>query len=170
MLKIPFICPLENGLHARPASELEQRASAFDARIELCNLRNQRRADARSVLAMIGADAVYQDPCELLIDGHDEEAAYQALSRFIHDEFADCDTPVAAAADRPEQPLPMFLAQTTSAFVRGNGVSPGLAQGTTLLLGTVDLQALAQQQEPEEPAVQHKAMQHALAQVRQQLR
>lgn len=170
MLKISFICPLENGLHARPASELEQRVSAFDARIDLCNLRNQRRADACSVLAMIGADVIYQDPCELLIDGHDEDAAYQALSRFIHDEFAGCDTSVAAVADRSEQPLPVFLAQTTSPFVRGNGVSPGLAFGRTMLLGAVDLQALAQQQEPEEPAIQHKAMQHALAQVRQQLR
>ncbi|MCS4274332.1 MULTISPECIES: phosphoenolpyruvate--protein phosphotransferase [Raoultella] len=170
MLKIPFICPLENGLHARPASELEQRVSAFAARIELCNLRNQRRADARSVLAMIGADVVYQDPCELVVDGLDEDAAYQMLSRFIHDEFAGCDTPVVAVADRPEQPLPVFLAQTTSPFVCGSGVSSGLAQGEALLLGTVDLHALAQRQEPEEPAAQHEAMQHALAQVRLQLR
>lgn len=170
MLKISFICPLENGLHARPASELEQRASAFDARIELCNLRNQRQADARSVLAMIGADVVYQDPCELVIDGNDEAAAHQALSRFIHDEFAGCDTPVMVVSSRSEQPLPVFLAQITSPFIRGNGVSPGLAFGRTMLLGAVDLLALAQQQEPEAPAAQHEAMQHALLQVRQQLR
>lgn len=49
-------------------------------------------------------------------------------------------------------------------------MSPGLALGRTMLLGTVDLWALAQQQEPEESAAQHNAMQHALLQVRQQLR
>ena len=95
MLNIRFTCPLPNGLHARPASALEQRVSAFQARVQIGNLRNQRQADVRSVLAMIGTDILYQDPCELVIEGEDESAAHQALTQFVRQEFAACDEPVA---------------------------------------------------------------------------
>lgn len=119
MLTIQFNCPLENGLHARPASELEQRVAVFRSAILIRNLRNQRQADARSVLAMIGCDILFQDPCELVIDGEDEQAAHQTLSRFLLEEFAGCDEPAAMIVDDSGQPLPVFLSLTESALLRG---------------------------------------------------
>ncbi|MBV8044043.1 phosphoenolpyruvate--protein phosphotransferase [Pluralibacter sp.] len=169
MLKIRFTCPLPNGLHARPASALEQRVNAFGARVLIVNLRNERQADARSVLAMIGTDILHQDPCELVITGDDEAAAHQALQQFITQEFADCDEPVMQTQRFPETPLPVFLAQTRAETLRGNGVSAGLAQGVALYPGVPDLYRLAGQEASTAPEVQHDALQAALQQVRMQL-
>lgn len=169
MLKISFHCPLENGLHARPASALEQRVNAFRADIQIVNLRNQRQADARSVLAMIGTDILYQDPCELLLDGEDEVVAHQALSRFIHEEFAGCDEPAVSIIQQTVHPLPVYLAQTTAETLRGNGVSLGMAQGIVMHIGTVDLFRLAEQEEANVYAIRYQQIQTALQRVRRQL-
>ncbi|WP_312952546.1 phosphoenolpyruvate--protein phosphotransferase [Superficieibacter sp.] len=167
MRKISFIFPLENGLHARPASEFEQRVMAFRARFTFHNLRNQRQVDARSVLALIGADVLYQDACELLIDGEDEQAAHQALEAFIVNELAGCDEALpASASDAHQQPLPVFLAATTSRYLRGNGVSPGLATGIAVPLGAVDFATLAAREPVQDAASQRQALAQALSRVR----
>lgn len=170
MLNIRFVCPLLNGLHARPASALEQRVSQFQARVQVINLRNQRQADARSVLAMIGADILYQDPCELIIEGLDEAAAHQALNQFLTQEFAGCDEPAMQTADQAARPLPVFLAQTGAETLRGNGVSVGLAQGVAMLLGVANLHQLAELEASAEPVLQREALAMALQRVRAELR
>lgn len=170
MLKIRFTCPLPNGLHARPASALEQRVSPFQARVQISNLRNQRQADARSVLAMIGTDILYDDPCELVIEGEDETAAHQALHLFITQEFAGCDEAIVQTATTMDQPLPVFLAQTRAETLRGNGVSAGLAQGQAMHLGVPDLYQLAEQETATTPSLQREALVAALHQVRGELR
>lgn len=170
MLKIHFICPLPNGLHARPASALEQRVNAFCAHVQIVNLRNERQADARSVLAMIGTDILYQDPCELVITGDDEAAAFQALQQFITQEFASCDESMPPSQNEIDTPLPVFLAQTTAETLRGNGVSGGLALGVAMYSGTPDLYQLAERAVATTSQVQRDALQAALHQVRMQLR
>ncbi|HGH5980068.1 TPA: phosphoenolpyruvate--protein phosphotransferase [Kluyvera georgiana] len=170
MLKIHFTCPLPNGLHARPASALEQRVNAFGAHVQIVNLRNERQADARSVLAMIGTDILYQDPCELVITGDDEAAAFQALQQFITQEFASCDESMPPSQNEIDTPLPVFLAQTTAEILRGNGVSGGLALGVAMYSGTPDLYQLAEREVATTPEVQRDALQAALQQVRMQLR
>ncbi|WP_300003769.1 phosphoenolpyruvate--protein phosphotransferase [uncultured Cedecea sp.] len=169
MLKISFTCPLENGLHARPASALEQRINDFSSSVQIVNLRNNRKADARSVLAMIGTDILYQDACELWLEGEDEAIAHQALSQFIHEEFARCDEPAASITPQVSSPLPVYLAQTTAQILRGNGVSLGMAQGIAVHMGTLDLLHLAQQEEVTVSAVRYQQMQAALQKVRHQL-
>ena len=54
--KIEYRCSLPHGLHARPATQLEVVCQRFRARIEWCNQRNGRCADAKSVLALLGTD------------------------------------------------------------------------------------------------------------------
>jgi len=169
MLIISFTCPLENGLHARPASALEQRLTEFVSSAQIANLRNQRKADARSVLAMIGTDILYQDRCQLLLEGEDEAIAHQALSRFIDEEFAACDEPAASVALQTSSPLPVYLAQTTAQTLRGNGVSLGMAQGIAVHMGALDLLHLAEQEEATVYAIRYQQIQAALQQVRHQL-
>lgn len=170
MLRIRFTCPLPNGLHARPASALEQRVGQFQSLVRIGNLRNQRQADARSVLAMIGTDILHQDPCELVIEGEDEAAAHQMLAQFIRHEFAGCDEPVVQTTMRTDQPLPFFLTQTRADILRGNGVSAGLAIGAAMHLGVPDLHRLAEHELPTPPALQRKALATALRQVHCELR
>ncbi len=169
MLKIEFVCPLENGLHARPASEIEQRVNSFSASITLVNTRNQRHADARSVLAIISADVLYGDPCTLLIEGDDEQDAHRILGAFLDNEFAHCDSPFVQAEAMAEQPLPVFLADTGSHTLRGQGVSAGFAKGMAVCIGTPDLRLMAQGEGDETATEQEHKLQHALETVTAEL-
>jgi fructose-specific PTS system IIA-like component len=55
-LEQEFICPLPSGIHARPASALEEVVRHFASEVNLFNRRTQRRANGKSILAMVGTD------------------------------------------------------------------------------------------------------------------
>jgi multiphosphoryl transfer protein len=70
-LEFQFTCPLPNGVHARPASALEEVASCFGAEILITNRRTDRTANLKSILAIISADIQQHDGCRLNISGPD---------------------------------------------------------------------------------------------------
>lgn len=146
MLTLDFICTLPNGIHARPASEIEQRAQSFSAAITLINLSKKTQANAKSVLGMIGADITYGDQCQFLIEGEDQQAAFERLQAFLRDEFAGCDEPMELSADTHIQPLPVFIEHARPNHLRGNGASKGIGRGVPVHIDCVDLQALSQQE------------------------
>lgn len=47
MLTIEFLCPLPNGIHARPAWELKEQCSQWQSDITFINHRQNTRADAK---------------------------------------------------------------------------------------------------------------------------
>lgn len=98
-LEFQFTCPLPNGIHARPASALEEVASCFGANISLTNRRTGRTANLKSVLAIVGADIRQHDACHLNVVGPDELDAMAALRNFLEHDFPRCD-------DALPQPLP----------------------------------------------------------------
>lgn len=170
MLTISFSCQLPHGIHARPASLLEQKTSPFNAEITLLNQTKLRQANAKSVLAMVGADVVHGDRCQLLIEGPDEQAAFQLLERFIIQEFPHCDEAlVSDAAKSSQQALPVFLSRSTSSCLRGNGVSKGIAKGVPVYLGQPDLHALATQEAPCDAGEQRQRLAQALENTRAEL-
>ena len=130
MLKHHFTCPLPNGVHARPASALEERARAFAAEVNLLNQRTHRTANSKSVLAIIGADIRHNDPCILTVSGPDEQEAMSELTAFLQDVFPHCDDalPVAKNSNH-ERPLPPVLRDAGVTIRRGTAVVPGIAQG-----------------------------------------
>lgn len=67
-LVVEFTCELPNGVHARPASHVESLCNTFKSHIEWHNLRTDRKADARSSLALIGTDTLAGDACRLVIE------------------------------------------------------------------------------------------------------
>ncbi len=69
MTRIAFAFPLADGLHARPASLLQEACLRFDAAVVFRNRRNRRRADAASVLELVGSATVAGDPCLLEVSG-----------------------------------------------------------------------------------------------------
>ncbi|EFE8357589.1 PTS transporter subunit EIIA [Escherichia coli] len=79
MLTIQFLCPLPNGLHARPAWELKEQCSQWQSEITFINHRQNAKADAKSSLALIGTGTLFNDSCSLNISGSDEEQAIQFL-------------------------------------------------------------------------------------------
>ncbi|WP_241522934.1 HPr family phosphocarrier protein [Chimaeribacter arupi] len=160
MLTLSFHYPLPHGLHARPAGALARCAARFTSSVTLVNGNNARQANAKSALALVGADVALGNACRLQIDGPDAQAAHQALSHFILHELAGCDTPPAAHAPGTDCALPVFLARTASPVLRGNGVSPGIALGVPVSFTPADLHRLAQREPATDHATQH---QHLLA-------
>ena len=135
-LELLLACPLPNGIHARPASALEAVARGFDSEITLVNQRAGRTANAKSVLALIGADMRFQDPCLLQVTGPDESAALTALVAFWRDDFPQCDHPLPACATPVgEISLPPMLRAAKAVLRAGTPVVSGIGRGRIVRAG-----------------------------------
>ena len=129
-LDLSFSCPLSNGVHARPASALEEVARGFAAEVLILNQRTGRAANAKSVLSLVGADIRFSDPCLLKVSGTDEERAMATLGSFIRNTFPRHDGALPAISlAQGELQLPPVLSNTGAVFRRGTPVVPGIAQG-----------------------------------------
>lgn len=131
-LEFNFVCPLPNGVHARPASAFEEIARAFGAEVILTNARTGRAANGKSVLAIVGADIRNNDPCLMKISGPDEAEAMAVLSGFLTREFPHCDDalpPAPARSSNGKSPLPPVLRETSATVRHGLPVVSGIGQG-----------------------------------------
>lgn len=143
MQTITFICTLPNGIHARPASEIEQRTQAFSSAMTLVNNTKGTRANAKSVLSLVAADITAGDNCVLQIDGCDERVATVALAPFFRSELEHCDTALQHPVTADRQPLPVFIEHAQPRYVRGTGVSTGIACGVPVHIDSPDLLHIA---------------------------
>ncbi len=135
-LELKFACPLPNGIHARPASALEEVARNFVADISLTNDRTGNVANVKSVLAIIGAEVRHRDPCRIVITGADAEAAHAALSDFVRHEFPGCDDPTPASSNLiGEIVLPPVLTQSNQIIRHGKPAVAGIGRGRLVRLG-----------------------------------
>jgi len=73
--------PAEVALHARPAGRLVREAARFQSEIELAA--GDRRASARSILALLALGATGGSELVLRGEGADAEAAVAALAELI---------------------------------------------------------------------------------------
>ncbi|CAN5699507.1 phosphoenolpyruvate--protein phosphotransferase [soil metagenome] len=130
--EIRFDFPLPNGLHARPASHVQELASQFSSTVQITNLRSDAIANAKSVLSMVSADIRQNDALVISISGPDEDRAEAELQRFLRDVLPGCDDEPqeTTAASRNNAPLPRSLRATglTDHF-RGTPVSGGIGIG-----------------------------------------
>ncbi|HLX72115.1 MAG TPA: phosphoenolpyruvate--protein phosphotransferase [Verrucomicrobiae bacterium] len=135
-LDYSFSCPLPNGVHARPASALEEVARGFAADVVLLNQRTGRSANAKSILSIVGADIRFSDPCLLKISGADEEQAMASIGAFIRNSLPRQETalPIIKAVDGELQ-LPPCLQNSGAVFRRGTAVAPGIGQGRIVHVG-----------------------------------
>ncbi len=133
--ELSFRFPLPLGLHARPASLLRDAACAFTSAVTLVNRRSGRRADARSVLALVASATREGDECALLIAGEDEDAAGDALRRLVATELPLCDEGVTAAPPAGgERPLPRALRGDHVSVLRGTAASGGIGRAAALVV------------------------------------
>ena len=70
-----------HGLHARPATGVVERARAFDAKVTL--EANGRRADARSITALLGLGASVGDEVRIIAKGADAMPAIEAIAAIL---------------------------------------------------------------------------------------
>jgi len=161
-LEHAFIFPLPNGLHARPASHLEALTSRFVSNITLTNQRTGAVANAKSVLAMIGADLRHHDPSIITIDGPDERAALAALVAYLRDEFPTVDEPLPPLPGATAMlALPRSLkAAGLKDYFHGTPVTGGIGWGQVAIVGGITLPAGLEAQRATDPAAeQHRATQ-----------
>ena len=127
-----FTCELPNGLHARPASYLVRHTQSYKAGVTLHNLRNNREANAKSVLSLISADVGFHDTCTVVIEGEDSKQALKALRHFVINELPSCDPPLNET--EKTQWLPPSLLNLELDSCRGQATADGWAIGAPVWL------------------------------------
>ena len=142
-IEYKFNCPLPNGLHARPATALMERAHRWHAELHLVNLRTGEVANVRSVIELVAAGVMADDPCLVRCTGEDEVAASAALSRFITEELASLDEPLPSYSNVTSNRIPKTLEGTKAPIYTAVPASPGVGRGTLVVAGGLDLPDLA---------------------------
>ncbi len=75
------------GLHARPATFFIQKANEFKSSIWV--EKEERRANAKSLLGVLSLGITGGTQIKIIADGHDEDAAVDALEKLIVSGFAE---------------------------------------------------------------------------------
>ncbi|MGN5139633.1 phosphoenolpyruvate--protein phosphotransferase [Aeromonas sp. 164P] len=148
--ELAFQCALPNGLHARPASHLEAKCKNFACDIVLTNHRTCKSGSAKSSLALIGTDTLFQDECSLTFQGEQAELAYSQLKDYLENEFHLCDEPLEAVIDHNDVCLPNSLLNHTPKLIHGKPLVRGIAKGKIVKLGGIHLQSYAAEQDAHE--------------------
>ncbi|MEA5136781.1 MAG: HPr family phosphocarrier protein [Candidatus Fimivivens sp.] len=73
------------GLHARPAAQMVKAAAKFKSKITLEG--NGRKADAKSIIMVLGMGLRQNDVITISAEGADEEAAIEILSELVKQRF-----------------------------------------------------------------------------------
>ncbi len=73
---LPFYCELPNGIHARPASAIEQKQLVFN-QIFYFLIKANYAKPMQKCFALVGADVAVGDECYFTISGDDENLAYE---------------------------------------------------------------------------------------------
>lgn len=133
MLTIEFLCPLPNGIHARPAWELKEQCSQWQSDITFINHRQNTRADAKSSLALIGTSTLFNDSCVLNISGCDEEQAKRSLEAWLAHHFIDSDSVQPGQAELAAHPLPRSLLRLNPDLLYGDVLASGVGEGILTL-------------------------------------
>lgn len=73
------------GLHARPAAQMVKAAAKFKSKITLEG--NGRKADAKSIIMVLGMGLRQNDVITISAEGADEEAAIEILTELVKQRF-----------------------------------------------------------------------------------
>lgn len=162
------IVPNPTGLHARPAAVLANKAKQFKSRVFL--QKGNERANAKSVVAIMGLNVGGGDKVHLVASGPDAEKALATLLPLICEGLGDegtkpapapasvCQLDMARPAPRPPRGDPNLL--------RGVAASPGLAVGNVLQLRHEEL---VFPEQGESPNIERRRLDEALEEAMLQL-
>ena len=170
-VEFKFVCPLANGLHARPASLLAEFASDFSSDLSLINLRTGIAANLKSTLAIISADIRSGDECSIRIAGSDEASAGAALLGYITRDLPNSDEPlVESGSERRSGPLPRALLAAGIRCHFGAGVSPGIGKGKSVVVGGMTLPPDLGSERAEDLKKEERRIARAMATVRERIK
>jgi len=166
-----FVCPLPNGLHARPASQLAEFAGRFASELSITNLRNGSTANVKSTLAILSAGILSGDECSVRAAGSDEDRAGPALRDYIARELPKSDEPLTETTAVPRNgALPRSLSSSGTTCHFGVAVSPGIGKGKAVIIGGLALPRELSTAKCEDPKHEERHIERALATVRERIK
>lgn len=123
----PLVIAAGSGLHARPAAVVAARARGYAAEVRL--VKNEREANARSVVSIMALEVDGGDTVTVIARGEDAQAAIAAISDTLSGGIgeAPAGAPAADSALRPTSPA--GTAPEPPGLLRGVAASPGVAIG-----------------------------------------
>lgn len=125
-----IVIPLIHGLHARPAARVAGLAKGFQAEVALLAL--NRRANAKSPVALMSLGLGHGDNATLVAVGSDAESALEAIAALIEGGMGE-GAPVRAAPCSQVASAPLSGPEALR-LLRGVMASPGLAVGKAVRL------------------------------------
>ena len=160
-----ILIPNPAGLHARPAAVLANAAKKFAADIRL--QRGEQRANAKSVVAILGMEVAHSDRVVVVAQGSDAEEAIRVLAPMIEsglNEEVSAPAPIPSAAPKPE---PVRRPDSADPNVlNGVAASPGLAVGNIFQLRREEMLVVENASDPRE---EQRRLEGAIAKARNQL-
>lgn len=121
-----YACKLKEGIHARPAGHIERLCNTFSADIFWSNSRTGITANAKSALALVGTDTLFQDECKITLSGDDEFDACVQLADLLEKISLQEETHTEETPD-VDLSLPRTLRETHPVYIRGTRISGGIA-------------------------------------------
>ena len=123
--------PLPHGLHARPAARIAACAKGFDARVTL--RLGERRADAASLVAMMGLGVRDGDELELEASGRQAAEALEAVRALIQSGLEEGQGHTATVAVASAKAAPI-TGEDGELILSGVTAAPGLVVGRAVRL------------------------------------
>jgi len=163
-----FVCPLANGIHARPASLLAEVATRFDSGLSVVNQRNGAVANLKSTLGILAADIRHGDNCSVQVRGEGAALAAKALREFIFQNLPKADGPVVVER-LTHGALPRSLQSSDVNYRAGAGVSSGVGIGKVVFAAPIRL-PLQVPETATDVQAEERNLDRALAAVRERTR
>ena len=154
--------PLAHGIHARPAARLADLAKSHDATLSL--IWGQRRANARSPVALMSLGVVRGTEITLSAHGRDAEAVVAAVAALIESGMGESGPETHAAP--PPTPAPVKAVWAEPGVATGVRAAPGLALGIAVRLAIAEI---AVTEAGQGPAYEARQLEDALGAVRAML-
>ncbi|MCC7476910.1 phosphoenolpyruvate--protein phosphotransferase [bacterium] len=171
--EISFRCPLPDGLHARPASLLAELVGQMGLRLRLHNERSGQSANCASVIELVAAAVLFDDPCRLSAAEPLSSADFERLLAFIQSELplAEQQAPAAPAAARGLSPAwqEALDALPPGKLVSGLPISAGLGRGRIVPIAGARLPLELSRQPGRDPLLELGQLERAQAGVELEL-
>lgn len=146
--------PLLHGIHARPAARIT--ACIRDVEAEVAMIKDGRRANARSAIALLGLGVRHDDVVQLAASGRDADAALTAIAALIEGGMGEAGLAAIPAAAVVGTAL-------GEGVLPGVTAAPGIAIGRAVQFRLPDIEVAA---DADDPASERARLDSALSAVR----
>lgn len=85
MKEFKYVITDPEGIHARPAGELVKAAKEFSCSIKIS--KDGKTGDCKKIFGIMGLAVKKDHEVVLTFDGEDEDAAYEAVSKFMQEKM-----------------------------------------------------------------------------------